>query len=135
MIYKINKERWCSKNATPHDPTTRTSGKETRRTPNKNITGRKAEDFSESGGSRAKAMIFHQASASSHTSKERFLIAKTVKLTLFTLKSGPMDFGFWGVLKRRLQKRQVKTLACLKRALKDEWCKLYQETLTIYKTL
>jgi hypothetical protein len=30
-------------NATPHDPATRTSGKEPRRTPNKNSTGRKAE--------------------------------------------------------------------------------------------
>jgi hypothetical protein len=69
MIYKINKERRCSKNGTPHDPTTRFSGKEPRRTPNKNITGRKAEDFPERGGCRTKAITFHQDSAYRHTSK------------------------------------------------------------------
>jgi hypothetical protein len=41
MINKINKERRCSMNATPYDLATRTSGKELRRTPNKNRTGHK----------------------------------------------------------------------------------------------
>jgi hypothetical protein len=42
MINKINKERRHSMNATPPDPATRASGKEPRRTPNKNSTGHKA---------------------------------------------------------------------------------------------
>jgi hypothetical protein len=43
MINKINKDRRRSMNATPHDPGTRTSDKEPRRTTNKNRAGRKAE--------------------------------------------------------------------------------------------
>jgi hypothetical protein len=39
MINKINKKM----NVTPHDPATRGSGKEPRRTPNRNRTGYKAE--------------------------------------------------------------------------------------------
>jgi hypothetical protein len=35
MINKINKGRWRSMNTTPHDPATRTSGKESRKTPPK----------------------------------------------------------------------------------------------------
>jgi hypothetical protein len=42
--------------------------------------------------------------------------------------AAPMDFGIWGVLKRRLQKRQINMLVGLKRALKDEWRKLDKET-------
>jgi hypothetical protein len=42
MINKINKEMWRSMNATPHDSAT-TSGKEHRRTPNKNRTSHKEE--------------------------------------------------------------------------------------------
>jgi hypothetical protein len=45
MLNKINKERFLSMNATTHNPATRTSDKEPRRTPNKNRTGRKGESF------------------------------------------------------------------------------------------
>ena len=47
--------------------------------------------------------------------------------------AAPMDFGIWGILKRRLQKRTVNTITGLKRALMDEWRKLDQETIN--KTL
>ena len=47
--------------------------------------------------------------------------------------AAPMDFGIWGILKRRLQKRNINTLLGLKRALKDEWNKLHQKTIN--KTL
>jgi hypothetical protein len=47
MINKINKERRRSMIATPHDPATRASGKEPRRTPNKNRTGHKAKHGTE----------------------------------------------------------------------------------------
>jgi hypothetical protein len=43
MVNKINKERWRSINETPHDPATRTSDQEPKRTLNKNRTGHKAE--------------------------------------------------------------------------------------------
>jgi hypothetical protein len=43
MINNINKERRRSMNAAPTDPITRASGKESRRIPNKNRTGHKAE--------------------------------------------------------------------------------------------
>ena len=45
----------------------------------------------------------------------------------------PMDYGIWGILKRRLQKRSIYTLNGLKRALKDEWNKLEQSYIN--KTL
>jgi hypothetical protein len=47
--------------------------------------------------------------------------------------AAPMDFGICGVLKRRLQKRQINTIIGVKRALKDEWHKFDQETIN--KTL
>jgi hypothetical protein len=40
--------------------------------------------------------------------------------------AAPMDFGIWGVLKRRLQ---INTFVGLKRALKNEWRKLDQEII------
>jgi hypothetical protein len=43
MINKIDKERRRSMNAAPPDQATSASGKEPRRTPNKNRTGHKAE--------------------------------------------------------------------------------------------
>jgi hypothetical protein len=43
MINKIIKERRRSMNAAPPDPVTRASGREPRRTPNKNREGHKAE--------------------------------------------------------------------------------------------
>jgi hypothetical protein len=43
MMNKINKERWRSINASPpHDPATRTSGKEHSMTPNKRRKGHEA---------------------------------------------------------------------------------------------
>ena len=47
--------------------------------------------------------------------------------------AAPMDFAIWGILKRRLQKRKIYTLAGLKQAQRDEWRKL--EQLVINKTL
>ena len=37
-----------------------------------------------------------------------------------------MDFAIWGILKRRLQKVKLYTLARLKRALKGEWKRIEQ---------
>ena len=45
-----------------------------------------------------------------------------------SLDATPMDFGIWGILKRRLQKHNVNTLLGLKQALKDEWNKLDKKT-------
>ena len=39
------------------------------------------------------------------------------------------DFAIWGIVKRRLQKRKIYTLAGLKRALRDEWRKLEQHVI------
>ena len=47
--------------------------------------------------------------------------------------AAPMDFGIWGILKRRLHKRNVTSVIGLKKALKDEWGKLDQ--IIINKTL
>ena len=88
------------------------------------------------------AMIFHQDSASSHTSKDTLDFLRKRKVKFITPEewmpkspdAAPMDFGIWGVLKRRLQKRQINTLIGLKKkAVKDEWRKL--EQTTIDKTL
>ncbi|KAH3804413.1 hypothetical protein DPMN_132698 [Dreissena polymorpha] len=37
-----------------------------------------------------------------------------------SLDAAQMDFGIWGILKRRLQNRHVNSLSGLKRALKDD---------------
>jgi hypothetical protein len=47
--------------------------------------------------------------------------------------AAPIDFGIWGILKHRLQKRKIYTLSGLKKALKQEWQKLEQSTIN--KTL
>jgi hypothetical protein len=84
----------------------------------------------------AKAMTFHQDNAFSYTSRRTLSFLKDHQINFITLEewmskssdAAPMDFGIWGVLKRRLQKRQKNTLVGLKRALKDKWRKLDQET-------
>ena len=88
-----------------------------------------------------KDMVFHQDSASSHTSKHTLAYLRQRKINFVTPEewmpkspdAAPMDFGIWGILKRRLQKRKIYTLAGLKRALKDEWNKLEQSVIN--KTL
>lgn len=89
----------------------------------------------------SKRMVFHQDSASSHTSKQTLKFLKDNKVKFVKPEewmpkspdAAPMDFGIWGILKRRLQKRTINTLRGLKRALRDEWWKLDQKTIN--KTL
>ena len=86
-------------------------------------------------------MVFHQDSASSHTSKKTIEFLKKRKVSYITPSEwmpkspdcAPMDYGIWGILKRRLQKRKIYTLSGLKRAVKDEWKKLEQSYIN--KTL
>jgi len=88
-----------------------------------------------------KSMVFHQDSASSHTSKQTLQFLKKEKVNFIdrdewmpkSPDAAPMDFGIWGILKRRLQKRNVNSVIGLKKALKDEWRKLDQNIIN--KTL
>ena len=83
------------------------------------------------------SMVFHQDSASSHTARETIQFLKNNNVNFIDKEewmpkspdAAPMDFGIWGILKRRLQKRNVNTLLGLKRALKDEWNRLDQKTI------
>ena len=85
--------------------------------------------------------MFHQDSASSHTARKTidFLNKHKVKYIApaeWMPKSpdaAPMDFGIWGILNQRLQKRKLYTMIGLKKALKDEWNK--QDPSCINKTL
>ena len=80
-------------------------------------------------------------SASSHTSKQTLAYVRKQNMNFVTpqewMHKSPdaalMDFAIWGILKRRLQKRKIYTLAGLKRALRDEWRKLEQHVIN--KTL
>lgn len=86
-------------------------------------------------------MVFHQDSAPSHTSKHTLAYLLQQKINFVTPEewmpespdAASMDFAILGIIKRRLQKRKLYTLAGLKRALKDEWKKL--EPTVINKTL
>lgn len=88
-----------------------------------------------------KDMVFHQDSASSHTAKKTIEYLKKRKTKFITPDewmpkspdAAPMDYGIWGILKRRLQKRKIYTMNGLKNALKDEWNKLEQKVIN--KTL
>ncbi|KAH3792134.1 hypothetical protein DPMN_145625 [Dreissena polymorpha] len=69
-------------------------------------------------------------SASSHTSKQTLQFLKKEKVNLIDRDewmpkypdAAPMDFGMilWGIIKRRLQKRNVNFVIGLKKALADE---------------
>ena len=82
-------------------------------------------------GDTAKDIVFHQDSASSHTAKQTLAYLKNKNIKCISPvewmpkspDAAPMDFGIWGIIKRRLQKRIVNTLTGLKRALKDKWAK------------
>lgn len=82
-------------------------------------------------------MVFHQESACSHTAKMTINFLIKCKMNYITPAewmpkspdAAPMDFGIWGILKRRLQKRKIYTMSGLKKALKDEWSKLEQSCI------
>ena len=86
-------------------------------------------------------MVFHQDGASRHTSKETLQYLRNRNVNFIKPEewmpqspdAAPVDFGIWGILKRRLQKRNINSLLGLEKALKDEWQKLDQETIN--KTL
>ena len=90
---------------------------------------------------RAREMVFHQDSASSHTARKTLDFLQKRRVQYITPSEwmpkspdcAPMDYGIWGILKRRLQKRSIYTLNGLKRALKNEWNKLEQSYIN--KTL
>ena len=73
------------------------------------------------------SMAFHQDSASSHTARDTIQFLKNNNMNFIDKEewmpkssdAAPMDFGIRGILKRRLQKRNVNTLIGLKRALKN----------------
>ena len=70
-------------------------------------------------GDQIKDMVFHQGSASSHTSKQTLAYKRKQNMNFVTPQewmpdspdAAPMDFAIWGTLKRRLQKRKIYTLA------------------------
>ncbi|XP_052218099.1 uncharacterized protein LOC127835701 [Dreissena polymorpha] len=88
-----------------------------------------------------KSMVFHQDSASSHTSKQTLQFLKKENVNFIdrdewmpkSPDASQTDFGIWGIFKRRLQKRNVNYVIGLKKALKDEWRKLNQTIIN--KTL
>ena len=90
---------------------------------------------------RAREMVFHQDSASSHTARKTLDFLQKRRVQYITppewMPKSPdcarMDYGIWGILKHRLQKRFIYTLNGLKRAPKDEWNKLEQSCIN--KTL
>ena len=90
---------------------------------------------------RAREMVFHQDSASSHTARKTLDFLQKRQVQYITPSEwmpkspdcAPMDYGIWGILKRRLQKCSIYTLNGLKRALNDEWNKLEQSYIN--KTL
>lgn len=92
-------------------------------------------------GDTKRHMVFHQDSASSHTAKATLNYLKSRGIKFITPEewmpkspdAAPMDYGIWGVLKRKLQKRTINSLRGLKKALKQEWAKLDQNL--IIKTL
>ena len=92
-------------------------------------------------GDQIKDMLFHQDSASSYMSKQTLAYIRKQNMNFVTPQewmpksadAALMDFAIWGILKRRLQKRKIYTLAGLKRALRDKWRKLEQHV--IYKKL
>ncbi|KAH3891416.1 hypothetical protein DPMN_015516 [Dreissena polymorpha] len=71
-----------------------------------------------------KSMMFHQDSSSSHKSKQTLQFLRKEKVNFIDPEewmtkspdAASMDFGIWGILKRRLQKRNVNsaTSICLK---------------------
>jgi hypothetical protein len=73
--------------------------------------------------------IFHQDSAPAHSSKItiRFLKDNQIKFIIseeWTPQSpdnAPMDYFGWGYIKKKLNRRKVRTLKGLKRALRQEW--------------
>lgn len=85
-------------------------------------------------GAASRDMVFHQDSAASHTAKNTLEFLKERNVNYISPDewmpkspdAAPMDFGIWGILKRRLQKRKIRSLLGLKRALLDEWNKLEQ---------
>ena len=90
---------------------------------------------------REREIVFHQDSASSHTARKTLDFLQKRRVQYITLSEwmpkspgcAQMDYGIWGIPKRRLQKRSINTLNGLKRALKDEWNKLEQSYIN--KTL
>ena len=85
-------------------------------------------------GASSRNMVFHHDSAASRIAKNtlNFLDSRNINYISpdeWMPKSpdaAPMDFGIWGILKRWLQKRRIRSLLGLKRALYDEWNKLEQ---------
>ncbi|KAH3696719.1 hypothetical protein DPMN_084195 [Dreissena polymorpha] len=63
-------------------------------------------------------MVFCQDSASSHTSKQTLQFRKRRKVKFIDLDewvpkspdATPINFGIWGILKRRLKKRNVNSI-------------------------
>ena len=78
-------------------------------------------------GASSRNMVFHQDSAASHTAKNTLNFLDGLNINYISpdewmpksLDAAPMDFGIWGILKRRLQKRRIRSLLGLKRALYD----------------
>lgn len=78
--------------------------------------------------------VFHQDSAPSHTAKKtiKFLLDNNIPFITPSQwmpnspDAAPMDYFFWGFLKNRLNKRKVKTINGLKKAIKEEVKKVPQ---------
>ena len=78
-------------------------------------------------------MVFHQDSASSHTSKQTLQFLKKEKVNFIdrdewmpkSPDAAPLDFGIWGILKRRLQKRNVNSVKGLKKPLRTSGDNLF----------
>ena len=88
-------------------------------------------------GELRESMVFHQDSASSHTSKRTLQYLDDAGINYITPEewmpkspdAAPMDYSIWGILKRNLQRKSIRTLAGLKRALKKAWNDLSQDVI------
>jgi hypothetical protein len=73
--------------------------------------------------------IFHQDSAPAHLSKMTIKFLKDNQIKFITPEewtpqspdNAPMDSFGWGYIKKKLNRRKVRTLKGLKRALRQEW--------------
>ena len=82
-------------------------------------------------------MVFHQDSASNHAAKTNINYLKSRPVSFVTpdewMPKSPdaalMDYGIWGILKRKLHKRNINTIGGLKKGLKGEWQRLDQAVI------
>jgi hypothetical protein len=81
--------------------------------------------------------VFHQDSAPSHASKKTIKFLKDNKISFIpptkwmpnSPDAAPLDYFFWGYLKKRLNRRKVRTIRGLQKAIREEVAKVPQNMI------